>query len=325
MKRTDFDISLQAWADIFKAKVVNNRVDFDNAIGVGSIDGYKCTEQLEVFRFQFKLHEVLEIERQKKDEEYEFIPVFFGDPADDSVIIDGDDEDFNERKYSYNSKGAFCSNTLGIANWKYPKNKELKVISIRLRIDYFKYFISQSENLQKVFNPKEIFLIFEEFDPRMRELFTQIFELRRDEIFENEHMGVYAQNMILTYFKNISKRKELLENNKYPFNIEPIFKARSILQTILNKPVSIDYLTVECGLSESRLRFLFKKIFGATIHQYHQDVRLDKSRMLLREGKKTMSMIAIDLGFSSSSHFTLAFKKKYSITPKDFKKEQMLY
>ncbi|MBB6462406.1 helix-turn-helix domain-containing protein [Flammeovirga kamogawensis] len=324
MEKTDFDISLKAWADIFKAKVVNNRVDFNNAIGIGSIDGYKCSDQLEVFRFQFKLHEVLEIERKKKDEEYEFIPVFFGDPADESVLINSDDDE-EGKKYTYNSKGAFCSNTLGLANWKYPKNKDLKVISIRIKLDYFKYFVSQSENLQKVFNPNQTFLIFEEFDPRMRELFTQIFELKRDEIFENEHIEVYAQNMVLTYFKNISKRKELLENNKYPFNVEPVFKARSILKSTLNKPVSIDYLTVECGLSESRLRFLFKKIFGATIHQYHQDVRLDKSRMLLREGKKTMSMIALDLGFSSSSHFTLAFKKKYSITPKDFKKEQMLY
>lgn len=323
MQNIDFKNIINNCASSFQGAVTNDRVRFNNSIGKGNIDGFKINDEIEVFRFDASLFKQHKFTRKKLNK-LDYIPIVFGELYVNSKINDDRIADvISSQNNSYNKMGSFCTNSLEEITWEYLQDKNAKLLCIRIKRELFEKLVSKSSRLNKLLSLKGDINLFEELDPTMRELYTKIMEVDKGELFEKEIIESYSRNLVFHFFNNVSKREELSESNKYTFNVEPIFKAKSILNTILDRPVTIDYLTLECGISESRLRSLFKQIFGTTIHQYHQELRLNKSRSFLREGNKTMSMIAMDLGFSSASHFSMAFKKQFDLSPKEYKTDHI--
>ncbi len=75
-----------------------------------------------------------------------------------------------------------------------------------------------------------------------------------------------------------------------------------------------------CGVSEVYFRTLFPERSGITPRQYIIDVRINRARQLLCEGKLRMSEISEACGFTDPYHFYHMFKQKTGITPSEYKK-----
>ena len=54
---------------------------------------------------------------------------------------------------------------------------------------------------------------------------------------------------------------------------------------------------------------------GAPVHQYLLRLRLAVALDRLDGGERNLSALALDLGFSSHSHFTTAFRRHYGLVP----------
>lgn len=65
---------------------------------------------------------------------------------------------------------------------------------------------------------------------------------------------------------------------------------------------------------------VFKKYIGVTMTEYLNNIRLNYAVGLLRNTNKTISDIALELGFSSVSYFNVIFKKRYGVAPKEIRK-----
>ncbi|MBB6462399.1 helix-turn-helix domain-containing protein [Flammeovirga kamogawensis] len=315
MNKFKFESTLAYWEELLDGQRIGDTIQFNNEKGKGKLEGFRLSDEIEMFRLDMELTQELHI--NNKQDNVDFIPLFFGESVDQTLTMDEKEEKVKE--FNNNSIGAFCTNVNKSLQWKFPVKKNLKFVTLKVKKELFYNLVEKSEKLKNVLSKEQIFFEFEEFDPKMREFFNKIHSIEGTGIFDLDFMENYANNLLLLFFKNILAREDISETKKYPFNVDPVFKAQTILENTLDRPVSIDNLAEDCGISESRLRFLFKHVFGTTIHQYHQDLRLNKSRFLLRKGSKTMSMIAMDLGFSSSSHFSMVFKKQYKVTPKQFK------
>ncbi|MBB6462751.1 helix-turn-helix domain-containing protein [Flammeovirga kamogawensis] len=327
MEISPFQIALEAWGNIFQGKLSNDTtITFDNAIGKGTIKGFQCNEYIEVFRFKLNLKQKITSTGKSLSEISSFKPIFFGDPDDNKSLGIDQSENQEENHVSLESfpiltQGVFATNNKDSMSWDFTPNRDIHFISIRIKDTHFKNLINKSDKVKEVFNNDKPYYVFEEFDPIMHGMFWRIFSFKDNETYENDLVHACALHLIAVFFSKIHEREELAESNKYPINTKAVFMARTILKKELNKQIHIDDLARDCGLSASRLRALYKQVFGITIHQFHQNVRLDEARKLLREGEKTMSMIAMDLGFSSASHFSAAFKKQFGYTPREFKED----
>jgi AraC-like DNA-binding protein len=62
-----------------------------------------------------------------------------------------------------------------------------------------------------------------------------------------------------------------------------------------------------------------KALLGYSVNDYIVNVRLKKAKHLLLNTDKSIAEIATDVGFSSSTYFSTAFKAKFSMSPKEFK------
>lgn len=89
-------------------------------------------------------------------------------------------------------------------------------------------------------------------------------------------------------------------------------------------PISIDALCDLFFCSKSTLINHFKKEHKITIHQFLLNYRLEKAIELLHNDNLTIEEVALSSGFSDGNYFSKAFKKKYGLSPNEYKKSSFI-
>ena len=90
----------------------------------------------------------------------------------------------------------------------------------------------------------------------------------------------------------------------------------------LNRHISIQDVADHVNLSRSYLSTTFKKYMGISLNHYILEAKLEEACSLLKYTDKPITEISNYLCFSSQSHFQSAFKKKYEITPLQYRMDQ---
>lgn len=101
-------------------------------------------------------------------------------------------------------------------------------------------------------------------------------------------------------------------------NVKRIRRAKEIVIANMAEPPSLPELSKEIGLSLKRLKEGFKQIYGDSVYSFLFDYKMDYARRLLESGQYNVSEIGLKIGYSTSSHFIAAFRKKYGTTPKKY-------
>lgn len=74
-------------------------------------------------------------------------------------------------------------------------------------------------------------------------------------------------------------------------------------------------LAQDAGLSKSLFISRFKQVTGLPPYAYILRCKMVKAKDLLQSEQMTITDIAYELGFSSSQHFAMQFKRQFGITP----------
>ncbi|HJQ39538.1 MAG TPA: helix-turn-helix transcriptional regulator, partial [Thermoanaerobaculia bacterium] len=74
-------------------------------------------------------------------------------------------------------------------------------------------------------------------------------------------------------------------------------------------------IAAECGVSPFHLARVFKAETGISVHQYLLRIRMEQALSRLRDGETQLSRLALDLGFSSHSHFSTSFRRHFGESP----------
>ena len=83
--------------------------------------------------------------------------------------------------------------------------------------------------------------------------------------------------------------------------------------------VTLDELADEFHLSKPYLSKYIKEKSGNTFGDIVKNVRMKKARALLKSGSMTVEAIAENVGYQNVEHFNRLFKKKYGMTPVQFR------
>ena len=100
-------------------------------------------------------------------------------------------------------------------------------------------------------------------------------------------------------------------------------KMKRILRRIevdYGKPLSIKEMAELSGFSESHFMKFFKNHMGVPFVSYLNDYRLTLAARALAEGQEDVLTVAMDVGFSNVSYFNRLFKKKFRMTPLEYRK-----
>lgn len=86
------------------------------------------------------------------------------------------------------------------------------------------------------------------------------------------------------------------------------------------RPIPIKEVADICFYSESHFMKFFKDCMGVSFTHYLNDYRLQAAAKLLGESDDTILEVASAAGFENLSYFNRAFKKKYGMTPGQYRK-----
>ena len=71
-------------------------------------------------------------------------------------------------------------------------------------------------------------------------------------------------------------------------------------------------------MSSTKLKKIFKSVFGVPIYEYYQQKRMERAGELLATGKYSVKQVAGIIGYSNMSNFTTAFRKYMKQEPSEF-------
>jgi AraC-like DNA-binding protein len=87
----------------------------------------------------------------------------------------------------------------------------------------------------------------------------------------------------------------------------------------LDQRIKVSDLASKFNFSEKHFRNLFIKATGMSPKQYILNSKLDRATYLLMHSAKSIAEIAEELCFSGSDHLITSFKKKFKLTPLEYK------
>lgn len=100
---------------------------------------------------------------------------------------------------------------------------------------------------------------------------------------------------------------------------------RLIEQETGGKRLTVEQIARRCGLSARHLMRAFKATTGLTLHQYSTEMRMRRAMSALRNEDLPLKILAAELGFSSASAFTAAFRHNVGCTPSEFRHRMLVH
>ena len=94
-------------------------------------------------------------------------------------------------------------------------------------------------------------------------------------------------------------------------------RVKVLLASDLSRRWTLAEIAAEIGGSPVYLTQVFQQVEGLPLYRYQLRLRLARALDLIAE-REDLSGLAQDLGFSSHSHFTAAFRQAYEMTPSEF-------
>jgi AraC family transcriptional regulator len=105
----------------------------------------------------------------------------------------------------------------------------------------------------------------------------------------------------------------------------PGYKLRQITDWMAEnvaEEFNLDRLAAQAGLSKFYFNRLFKSAMGVSPSRYQINLRMDKAKRLLRETKKSVVDVALDVGYANPSHFAQLFRRETGLAPSDYRRQR---
>lgn len=115
---------------------------------------------------------------------------------------------------------------------------------------------------------------------------------------------------------NHGVRGELAQSELSKREIEVVVAVAEYLNAHYRQPLKLKDIAAHTGYSMFHLCRLFQSQTRTSVHRYLTHLRLLAATELLTETEQSIVRIALDLGFSSHSHFTAAFTRWSGSSPK---------
>lgn len=102
-------------------------------------------------------------------------------------------------------------------------------------------------------------------------------------------------------------------------NRDKIYQARDIICSEYLNPPSLHDLALRVGTNECTLKAGFKEAFRTTVFNYLFDYRMNIAIHYLLDTNKSIGEVAGLVGYEHQAHFCTAFKRKFNVTPSEYR------
>lgn len=127
---------------------------------------------------------------------------------------------------------------------------------------------------------------------------------------------------VITYMKQLPEVfiEKLQATTKYS-DVPVVFAIQEYVFKHLTEKITLNELATAVGYSKNYLTRLFKEKTGLTISSYIRQQKILEAKNQLASTNRSISKIAVDLGFVDQSHLTKVFNHYEKMTPQEYRKQ----
>lgn len=209
-------------------------------------------------------------------------------------------------------------------NLLYTIKPESEVTSILISLEYFHALFSvEGDELINFtnFNTGKPIIENKDTNASVRQTLKQLTKNNTNEALRPVFIKGKIYELLSYYFS----ASNTMDGDYCPYieNEESVSKvkhAKEIIIQEMNNPPSLNELAQRVGLNVKKLKTDFKKYYGVPVFSFLLNYKMEQAKNLLQQNIMNVNEISTHLGYTTSSHFIAAFKKKYGSTPKQFSK-----
>jgi len=301
---------LHQFAAALGTKVMHNTVHIPAAFGNGFCAGYLFSDQIRLLILNYTLVQ--------------------------EMILANPDSDIHHNMILFKLQNAFPANsnnqthplpTVLIATRKIgpdilmPVHTHTATINLEINTHYLAGLMASTGNSTVIASllANDQPLLFEEgMPPTLTNVVQDILKTAHSDPFQPYFLRIKAEEIICRLLMNLEKRKERQLQPLNPADIQLVYQIRDNILANLDKPPVLSKLARVAGVSPSRLKILFKQVFGRPIYNYYQQFRMQEAARLLKEKRLSVAEVGYQLGFSNISHFGRLFEQHTGLKPKKY-------
>lgn len=137
--------------------------------------------------------------------------------------------------------------------------------------------------------------------------------------FHQEERKKFSNAYLLELLYHIADGTKNSYQRKYDKMLVPIL---TFINANYNKQITLEALAEKTGYSKSRFSHIFSEFTGTTPIKYLNEIRLKNACELLCSTNLTINNIAFSCGFCDQLYFCRQFRKKYNMSPSEYRKSK---
>jgi AraC-like DNA-binding protein len=99
-----------------------------------------------------------------------------------------------------------------------------------------------------------------------------------------------------------------------------IHEARELILRRFAEPLTLQDISREVGLNRMALTSGFRELFGDSVHDFLQRVRMEKAYELLQDGSRSIIDVSAAVGYTHACNFSTAFRAHFGCSPGEARK-----
>jgi AraC-like DNA-binding protein len=140
---------------------------------------------------------------------------------------------------------------------------------------------------------------------------------------ETERLTAMIRDVIASFFHKSKEIEDLkVQNNFNERSLRKMYKISYLLKLALFDGFpGIQELAKKVGISETKLKTDFKKVYGESIYQYFRTQQMICAKEIILTQSITLKELAYSLSYTNVGKFSTAFKITHGVLPSGLKKK----
>ena len=298
--------------------VVNHQLIFPESVGSGSLTFVRLPNGIHVNIVNCRFNQDWLLCRRKMREQFYTLRFHELTIPDTLEIRIGD-----ERLRESNTTRAIVYLTNTLSDWAYlgARGTVYKGIDVLFSPTWLADYlgVKQIDDVLSAYLSLQVENVHTEpLDSEYRRLMQEIVEVEetnplRLAIIQNRIMLLIERFFLRIYER---RRNSFFDIPLSKADIDRVMQVEATLTRDIFEPApTISQLARMVSISESKLKKDFKLIYGIPVYEYFQKVRMQAAKDKLLAGAHSVKEVAMELGYSNLSNFTIAFKKEFGLLP----------